>query len=62
MEEKDMLEKFGGRKFVYTILLQGMFFYLTASGMMDVKEFLVYSTALFGGYGALNLGAKAMVK
>jgi len=57
-----MLEKFGGRKYVYTIILQTMFFYLTVTGMMDVKEFLVYSTALFGGYGALNLGAKAMVK
>lgn len=57
-----MLEKFGGRKYVYTLMLQVMFFYLTVTGMMDVKEFLIYSTALFSGYGVLNLGTKAITK
>lgn len=62
MEEKDMLEKFGGKKFIYAILLQMMIFYFTVNGVMSVQDFLVYSTALFSGYGALNLGAKAIKK
>lgn len=53
-----MIEKIGGRKFIYTILLTFLGFVFVLMGKMTAKEYLDFCIVIGGIYTAGNVVSK----
>ena len=59
---KDPLERFGGRKFILTVLLLVVFAGFTMVGLMSVADFRDYTLFIAGGYFTANIAGTIVNK
>lgn len=60
--ETDSLDKYGGRKFIFCVLLVTIFGVLTGIGMMPISDYMNFCLLVGSGYLVSNVGAKIAVK